>query len=195
MLTRSAHTFHSMFTGQQAITKRIKHLLPVYARKIYVTTMVIPILEYASTVWGDKNNKVLMDSIQVLRNRAAKMVLERAPHLSSTKALADLNWVNLPTRKQMQCCLYMYNLINENNRNNMIIRGLEHHSHNTRSKDTIRIIKSNTNWGLLSSLNSALLDWNALPMEMRNLSYIIMLLELCYIIGLNFKVALYSFNL
>ena len=28
-----------------------------------VSTMVIPILEYASIVWGDKNNKVLMDSI------------------------------------------------------------------------------------------------------------------------------------
>ena len=39
---------------------RIKHLLPAYARNIYVMTMVIPILEYASIVWGDKNNKVLM---------------------------------------------------------------------------------------------------------------------------------------
>ena len=55
--------------------------------------------------------------------------------------------------------------------NNMIIRGSDHHSHNTRSKDTVGIIKSDTNWGLLRSLNSALLEWNALPMEMRNLSY------------------------
>ena len=36
--------------------------------------MVIPILEYASIVWGDKNNKVLMNSIQVLQNKAAKLV-------------------------------------------------------------------------------------------------------------------------
>ena len=65
----------------------------------------------------------------------------------------------------------MYNLINSDNRNNMIIRGSDRHCHNTRLKDTIRIIKSNTNWGLLRSLNSALLDWKALPMEMRNLFY------------------------
>ena len=84
------------------VLKRIKRLLPVYARKIYVTTMVIPILEYASIVWGDKNNKVLMDSIQVLQNRAAKMVLDRTPHSSSTEALEDLNWVNLTTRRQMK---------------------------------------------------------------------------------------------
>ena len=106
-----------------------------------------------------------------LQNRAAKMVLDRTPHSSSTEALADLNWVNLTTRRQMKRCLYMYNLINSDNRNNMIIRRSDRHSHNTRSKDTVRIIKSDTNWGLLRSLNSALLDWNALPMEMRNLSY------------------------
>ena len=97
------------------VLKRIKHLLPVYARKIYVTTMVIPILEYASIVWGDKNNTVLMDSIQVLQNRAAKMVLDRAPHSSSREALADLNWMNLTTRRQMKRCLYLYNLINSDN--------------------------------------------------------------------------------
>ena len=51
------------------------------------------------------------------------------------------------------------------------LRGSDCHNHKTWSKDTVQIIKSDTNWGLLRSLNSALLDWNALPMEMRNLSY------------------------
>ena len=55
------------------VLKRIKHFLPVFARKIYVSTMVIPILEYVSIVWGDKNNKVVMDSIQVLQNKTAKL--------------------------------------------------------------------------------------------------------------------------
>ena len=44
------------------VLKRIKHLLPVYARMIYVSTMVIPIFEYAGIVWGDKKNKVLKPS-------------------------------------------------------------------------------------------------------------------------------------
>ena len=39
------------------VLKRIRHLLPVYARKIYGTTMVIPILECASIVWDDKKTK------------------------------------------------------------------------------------------------------------------------------------------
>ena len=70
-----------------------------------MSTMVIPILEYASIVWGDKNNKVLMDSLQVLQNKAAKLILDRATHSSSTKALVGLNWMNLSTRRLMQQCL------------------------------------------------------------------------------------------
>ena len=141
---------------------RIKHLLPAYARKIYVTTMVIPILEYASIVWGDKNNKVLMDSIQVLQSKAAKLVLDRSPYLSSSEALSDLNWMNLSVRRQMQRCIHMYNLVNDNSRNNIIVRGQDYHSYNTRSKEIIRTTKSVTNWGLLRSFNSVLADWNEL---------------------------------
>ena len=106
-----------------AVLKRIKHLLLVYARMIYVSTILIPILEYASIVWGDKNNKVLMDSIQVLQNKAAKLVLNRATLSSSTQALLDLNWMNLSTRRLMQRCFFMHNFINDSERNSMITRG------------------------------------------------------------------------
>ena len=73
-----------------------------------MSTMVIPILEFASIVWGDKNNKVLMDSLQVLQNKAAKLVLNRATRSSSNQALVALNWMNLSTRRLMQRCLNFY---------------------------------------------------------------------------------------
>ena len=66
---------------------------------------------------------------------------------------------------------------NNNNRNN--IWHLDYHSYyNTRSKDTFEIIKSSSNWGLLISVNSALPDWNALPMDIK--SYQLNLLECHY---------------
>ena len=98
----------SKIAKRLGVLKQIKHYLPVYARRIYVSTMVIPILEYASIVWGDKNNKVLMDSVQVLQNKAAKLVLNRATRSSSTQALVALNWMNLSTRRLMQRCLNFY---------------------------------------------------------------------------------------
>ena len=112
---------------------------------------------------------VSMVSIQVLRSRAAKMVL--APHLSSYEALLDLNRMNLSARGQIQLCIFKCNLVNDSSRNNMIVRGLDHHSYNTRSKDIIRTTKSMTNWGLLKSLNSAFIDWNTLPSELQHLSF------------------------
>ena len=122
--------------------------------------MVIPILEYASIVWG---HKVLMDSIQILQNKAVNLVLDRTTHSSSTQALLDLNWMNLSTRRLMQRCFYMHNFINDSERNSMITRGSDYHSHNIRFKETVRSIRSNTNWDLLRSFNSALTDWNSLP--------------------------------
>ena len=44
----------SKIAKRLGVLKRIKHLLPVYARRIYVSTTFIPILKYASIVWGDK---------------------------------------------------------------------------------------------------------------------------------------------
>ena len=60
-------------------------------------------------------------------------------------------------------CLSMHNFINNSERNSIITRDSDYHNHNTRSKETIRSIRSNTNWGLLRSFNSALTDWNSLP--------------------------------
>ena len=73
--------------------------------------MVIPVLQYASIVWGDKKNKALIDYIQVLQNKAAKLVLDQETHSSSTQALLDLNWMNLSTRRLMQWCFFMQNLL------------------------------------------------------------------------------------
>ena len=75
-----------------------------------------------------------------LNMQGAKLVLDSAPHFSSTEALSDLNWMNLSTKRQMQRCFFMYNLINDNDRNNMIIRGVDYH---------IRSFKSSSSWGLL----------------------------------------------
>ena len=107
-----------------------------------------------------------MDSIQVLQNKAAKLVLDRATHSSSTQALLDLNWMNLSTRRLMQRCFYIWQW-----RNSMITWRSDYHSHNTRSKETIRSFRSNTNWGLLRSLHSALTYWNSLQKTMRCLPY------------------------
>ena len=81
------------------VLRRIKHFLTFYARNLFVSTMVLPFLDYCDIVWGDRNDKVLMDSPQVLQNRAAKIVVDRPAYSSSTQALLDLKWKDIRVRR------------------------------------------------------------------------------------------------
>ena len=42
-------------------------------------------------MWGDKNNDTLMGQLQVLQNKAAKVLLNLPPRSSSTEALDRLD--------------------------------------------------------------------------------------------------------
>jgi hypothetical protein len=39
----------------------------------------MPIFDYADFVWGVKNNSVLMNNLQVLHNKASKIILDAHP--------------------------------------------------------------------------------------------------------------------
>ena len=56
----------------------------------------MPLFDYADLDWGDKQNVTLiMTSLQVLQNKAAKIILDRPLYSSATHALATLKWVPL----------------------------------------------------------------------------------------------------
>jgi len=44
----------------------------------------------ADLVWGDKDNAVLMNNLQVLQNKAAKLVLNKPLYSSATDAPSQL---------------------------------------------------------------------------------------------------------
>ena len=73
---------------------------------------MLPILDYADLVWGDKDNASLMKELQILQNKAAKLILDRSLHSSSTDALTDLRWLNLEERRKCHQCIYAYKCIN-----------------------------------------------------------------------------------
>ena len=74
-------------------------MLPLSARLNFYNTMINPIFEYNSIVWGDKRNTVHMDTLQILQNRAVKIILGRDLRDSATQALKDLNWLTLVKRE------------------------------------------------------------------------------------------------
>ena len=153
------------------ILRRIKHLLPRHARTIFVNTMITSIMEYGSLVWGDKDNKVLMDNIQVLHNKAAKLVLGRPMLSSSSDALKTLSWLTLRQRRRIHRCIYVYKSINGiNDIENSFIRNSDVHGYNTRHKNDLRTMKSSTCKGLLRSNCNFITDWNFLDEDIRHLT-------------------------
>lgn len=76
---------------RQGVLGRIKHLLTVYGR---MSTMIIHpfFFNVQYILWGEKNNKVLMDFIQVLQSKAAEIVLDRALDYIKQKTKAMLSF-------------------------------------------------------------------------------------------------------
>ena len=106
--TWTEHVEHviSKVNQRLGLLRRIKHLLPYNARLLYYNSLVLPILDYADLVWGDKDNAVLMNNLQVLQNKAAKLVLNKPLYSSATDALSQLGWLNLNQRRHFHPCLY-----------------------------------------------------------------------------------------
>jgi hypothetical protein len=73
----------------------------------------MPIFDYyADFVWGVKNNSVLMNNLQVLHNKAAKIILNAHPLSSASESLRSLNWQPLTTRRHFHRCLIMHKCLN-----------------------------------------------------------------------------------
>ena len=150
-LTWSDHVGSIRMAQRLGLLQRIKHLLPQYSRELLVNSLILPLLDYADIVWGDKNNKTLMDNLQVLHNKAAKFVLNLPNRESSTKALTHLSWKPLSVRRKIHRCTFVFRAIQSDKEQNPFIfpnvQGQDYHQYNTRSKLKFRLPPCNTNWG------------------------------------------------
>jgi hypothetical protein len=128
------------------LLKRIKVFIPLKARLTIYNSLILPLFDYADIIWGDKNNTNLMDQLQILQNKAAKVILD-APYLSSSpEALSNLHWYPLTHRRYLHRMLTIFKL-----KHNLIDYDFHlpkvTHLHNTRQRDHFHLSKPRTNWG------------------------------------------------
>ena len=81
------------------VIKRIKYLLPIEARQTIYNSLIIPLFDYGDILWGKKNNETLMNQLQTLQNKAAKVLLDQTPQSSATEAFSTLDWKPLSSRR------------------------------------------------------------------------------------------------
>ncbi len=81
----------SKINQRLGLLRRVKDFLPLDARQTFYTATILPLFDYADIIWGDKNNSGLMNSLQTLENKAAKLILDLPPLSSATEALTTLH--------------------------------------------------------------------------------------------------------
>ena len=113
---------------------------------------------------------MLMDSLQVLHNKAAKIVLNRCVHSSSTQAFLDLRWINLRVRRDIHLRVNMFK------RTLMAFRitiisfstGSSVHYYQTRYASDLKNDRPRCSKGQLRSSYLLFKEWNDIPLKVRN---------------------------
>lgn len=150
------------------LLRRIKHLLPFKARILFYKSLVMPLFEYADLVWGDKHNVTLMSSLQVLQNKAAKIILDRPLYSSASDALTTLKWLTLEKRRFQRRCVHVYKCLNGLTHHELtLVTQQEQHSYNTRNKANLKIPSVKRNWGKQRTGYHAVSDFNSLDKTIR----------------------------
>ena len=100
------------------------------------------------TVWGDKNNDTLVGQLQVLQNKAVKVLLNLPPRSSSTDALDRLDLKTLSKRRHFHRCVMMQKyLLGEIDFEFDVRRNSNFHSYLTHSSNDLHLPRVHTNWG------------------------------------------------
>ena len=111
-----------------------------------------------------------MDHLQVLHNKAAKIILDVHPLSSASESLQLLNWQPLWIRRHFHRCLIMHKCLNNNVDFKFNFQySSDIHSYNTRSKQNLHLKHVKRNWGKQAFTYHAANDWNSLPVELQEI--------------------------
>ena len=121
---------------------------------------------------------VLVSELQILQNKAAKVMLGQPPRSSSTEALNSLDLKSLSTRRLFHRCITIHKcLIGETDFNFNLTKNQAIHSYNTRRSNDIRLPLPRTNWGKQTFIFHATKDWNSLPTDLKVSFFIYILIQ------------------
>ncbi len=130
------------------ILKQVHYILPRQELVTLYNSIVLPLMDYGDLIWGDENNKLLMKDLQIMQNKAAKVILGLPIMYLATAALHNLQWTPLLERRQGHCCVAVYKCLNDlmEVEYNMITNNMVH-SYSTRGKNNLHLPKVKMEWG------------------------------------------------
>ena len=138
----------------------------------FFITKALSFPSLTTLVWygrGDRENAVLMNNLQVLLNKAAKLVLDKPLYSSATDAPNQLGWLNLKQCIHFHRCLYVYKCVTGITSPKLeLSRNSDVHRYGARCKDHLRLPSLKRNWVNQRTCYHAFKDWNALDSDLKN---------------------------
>ena len=160
---------HNKINKKLGLLQRIKSCLPLSARITFFNSFVLPLFDYGDIIWGVRGNTTLMAELQILHNKAARIILDLPPTASASDALSKLHWKPLDRRRTEHRAIFMFKVVN-----NLFMHTFHcsfnsnYHNYNTRSKRNIRKSSAHRRWGHWITSNFAADAWKALPLSLRD---------------------------
>jgi hypothetical protein len=161
------HVRKKVLTGLYFLRKS-KYVVPTHVQTMLYKTIVAPHFDYCNVVWGRYNN-FLNNKLQVLQNRAAKIITGTNRYGSSTQALNDLNWKNLEDKLSFNEAVIMFKIVNNLAPSYLSKRFTKKESrYNTRNNDGLYMDKPNTEYKKRSLSYRGAKLWNSIDRNVKN---------------------------
>ena len=152
---------------------RLRHIVPSNILKLTYSTYIMPIFDYACTVWGCSNSNI--SSIQRLQNRAARIICGNFDivNVRGIDLVKSLGWQTIEERINYFLSVTMYNCvygIAPSNLCNSIIMACETSDRETRLSSGLKVSVPSTRTDVFKrSFNyRGAIAWNNLPDRAHN---------------------------
>ena len=150
----------------------LRHIVPRKVLELVYFTYILPIFDYACSLWGCTNANVAI--IQRLQNRAARIITAQFDiiNVRGISIVKELGWLTVKDRINYFLGVYMYRCIHglaPLNLCNAVVMACETHDRNTRliNSNDVAIPFCRTDIMKKSFIYRASVVWNSLPNDIK----------------------------
>ena len=162
-----AHIKHisNKMSKSVSILKMLKHTFPTNALKTIYHSLIYPYFNYCNLIWGSAANSHLQ-SLTLIQKKCIR-IISKAGYYDHTEPLfKEQKILTVPEIYEYNCTKFIYQCYNNKtytNFKNKLVKNSDIHSHNTRSKDSIRKPRVRLHKFINSFLYKGIDMWNELP--------------------------------
>jgi ribonuclease P/MRP protein subunit RPP40 len=153
---------------------RVKGVIPSYLLRTLYFSFVYPVILYGVSVWGAASASKL-ERIHVLQKKSVRIIANVAFYAHTLSLFKKYDILKIVQVYQYSVCLYTHEIVHGKYSNPTVYRDLinlraffENHSHNTRNNEKFILPKCRTDFAKLSISYTAVENWNALPLAIKN---------------------------